>query len=379
MIHHGEKINVLHVVSSLPVGGVEKTVYEEIRRYDKKRFKGRVCCIMDGGEIADLLRSEGVPVDILHRMRGHGFDCGALSSLYRLIRRENIHVLRTHQYHPGIYGRIAGFLARVPVIIPTFHNAYVSPGKPKLHRCIFNNVLSHVSDVLVPVSEYVAGELIKYDRINPRKIRVIHNGIKTARFTVDISIPETRKAFSLPEDYTIIGCVGRLSDEKGHRSLIEAVSGIKGVCVAFAGEGPLIDELRKVAASCNVHSVFVGRLDPERVPSFLKSLDIYCSPSLWEGFGIALVEAMAAGLPVIASDLPSHNEVIGDAGILFSPGSSESLKNAVNKLLNDSSLKSTLSRRSVERAGLFSLDKTIQSYQELIEEIVKRKLTHETI
>ncbi len=372
-------INVLHVVTILNVGGVEKTVYEEITGYDKKRFRGSVCCIKEGGEVAEALIRRGTDVEILHKMKGHGFDWGVIKELYRLIRKHNIHVLRTHQYHPNLYGRIAGFFAKVPVIIPTFHTPYVSPGKPKFHRRIINYVLGFASDALVPVSAAVATDLKKYDGTDPGKIRVITNGIKAGDFDVQMSKQEAREIYGLPSECTIIGCVARLTEEKGHRYLIEAVSGIEGVCIAFAGKGPLMDDLRDAAGRANVNCFFTGELDYERIPGFLKSLDIYCSPSLWEGFGIALIEAMAAGLPVIASDLPSHREISGNACMLFTAGNSAELRKFLSMLLNDSSLKSALIEKAKERVPLFSLEKTVQSYQELIEGILKRKNDRETI
>ncbi len=372
-------LNVLHVVTKLAVGGVEKIVYEEITGYDKEQFKGSVCCIMEGGETAEALIKDGVRVDLLHKMAGHGFDWGAVKALYRLIKKNNIHVLRTHQYHPNLYGRIAGFLAGVPVIIPTFHTPYVSPGKPKLHRRIINYMLSHLSDALVPVSESVAEDLIKYDWVNRRSIRVIPNGIWLDKFIIDTRQHEARNMYDMPSDCTIIGCVGRLTEEKGHRHLIEAAKGIDNICIAFAGAGPLLEDLQAIAKSSGINCIFAGELNSEQVPEFLKALDIYCSPSLWEGFGIALVEAMAAGLPIIASNLTSHKEVVGNAGILFTPGNSEELRTSIYMLLKDSSLKSSLIQKAKGRSTFFSLEKTVQSYQDLMESLLKRKKDREAI
>lgn len=372
-------VNVLHVVSKLAVGGVEKIVYEEITGYDKKRFKGSVCSIMEGGEIAEALIRDGVKVDILHKMAGHGFDWGAVKALYRLIKKNNIHVLRTHQYHPNLYGRIAGFPAGVPAIIPTFHTPYVSPDRPKRHRCIINYMLSHVSDALVPVSESVAADLIKYDRVNRRKIRIIPNGIQSENFNINTPKHQARNKYNMPGDRTIIGCVGRLTEEKGHRHLIEAAQGVNDVCIAFAGAGPLLGELQTMAKNSGVNCIFTGELNSGQVPEFLKSLDIYCSPSLWEGFGIALIEAMAAGLPVIASDLPSHKAIVGDAGVLFAHGSTEDLRSAIRRLIDDPGLRHLPARKARDRAALFSLENTIKSYERLFRELLERKQSHATI
>ena len=373
---HGNIINVLHVVSKLTVGGVEKTVFQEITGYDKNKFRGSACCIMEGGEIAEALKGEGVKVEVLHKMKGHGFDWGIIKALYRLIKKDNIHVLRTHQYHPNLYGRIAGALAGVPAIVPTFHNSYVSPNKPKFHRRLLNYMLGFASHAMVPVSQFIASELVKYDRADPEKIRVIYNGIKTDDFNVEISKGEARNIFDLPYDHTIVGCVGRLADGKGHRYLIESVSGVENITVAICGDGPLMSDLKNLARHYKVNCIFTGKLSYRQVPEFMKSLDIYCSPSLWEGFGMGLIEAMAAGLPVIASDLPSHAEITGEAGILFTAGNAEELKKSILQLIEDRQLRDLLIRNAKERAELFSLENTVKLYEKLFEEILKSKQGH---
>ncbi len=365
--------NILHVVTRLPVGGVENMLLKVVKGYDGRRFNVRVCCLKEGGEIADELEAAGYTVEILHRMKGHGFDWGAVSALYRLIKREDIHILRTHQYHANLYGRIAGTLARVPVMIPSFHNLYISPKSPKIHRRIINYLLGLTSDALVAVSTSVASDMIRYDRTRPGKIRVIHNGVALSEFNGAPSLQEARRALDLPLDTTIIGSAGRLTEQKGHRYLIEAVSGFRGCCLAIAGDGPLREGLQELARRSGVNCIFTGRLSPGTMPLFMRSLDIFCFPSLWEGFATTIIEAMAAGLPVVASDIPPHREVIGEAGILLPPRDGNELSKTLKGLIDTPPLRESLSRRAVERARLFSIEKTTKAYEELFEEILSRK------
>jgi hypothetical protein len=162
-------LNILHVISRLPVGGVENMLLKVVKGYDRSRFNPVVCCIKEGGEIADELIKAGIKVYILHRMKGHGFDWKAIRDIYRVIKKENIHILRTHQYHANLYGRIAGILAGVPVIIPSFYSLYISSDKPKIHRRIANYILSFFSDALVAVSNTVAHDIRKYDKVHSEK------------------------------------------------------------------------------------------------------------------------------------------------------------------------------------------------------------------
>ncbi len=365
--------NILHVVTRLPVGGVENMLLKVVTRYDKERFNATVCCIKEGGEIAEELKRLGYTVEILNRMNGHGFDIGAVADLYRLIKKENIHILRTHQYHANLYGRIAGILAGVPVIVPSFHSRYRSPKKPKLHRRIINFCLSFFSDALIAVSPSVASDILQYDRVNSSKIRVIYNGVSLIDFNPPISKAACRKELNMPENEMIIGAVGRLKEEKGHRLLIEAASELKDVYVAIAGDGPLMATLKETAEKLGVKCLFMGMIPPERIPIFLKSLDIFCFPSLWEGFPNALIEAMAAGLPVVASDIPPHREVLGEAGIYVPVGDADALAEELNTLMKDTALRENLSQKAAERAKMFSIDRTVRTYEKLFKDVLRQK------
>lgn len=374
MDHSQNKVfNILHVVSRLPVGGVENMLFKILKAYDKTKFNPFVCCIKEGGEVADELKKAGYKVEILNRMKVHGFDLAAVRGIYNVIKRENIHILRTHQYHANLYGRIAGIVAGVPLMVPSFHNIYESPAKPKFHRRTCNYFLSFFSDALVAVSETVASDLIKYDSVNPGKIKVVHNGIEIEKFNSVSSKQAAKKTFNLPYDRIIIGSVGRFTDQKGQHYLIEAVSEINDACVAIAGSGPLMQELKNYAAQRNVNCILPGRLNPDSIPLFLRAIDIYCFPSLWEGFPSALVEAMAAGLPVVASDIPPHEEVLGDAGILVPPGDSGKLAETLSMLIENPSLRELLGEKAKRRAENFSIRNTVTSYENLFEELLKKK------
>jgi glycosyltransferase involved in cell wall biosynthesis len=368
-----KKFNILHVITSLPVGGAEQMLYKIVTSYDPDKFKVSICCISEGGEIADKLMENGYDVTILKRMKGHGFDLRAVSGLYHLIKSRNIHILRTHQYHPNLYGRIAGTLARVSVIIPSFHNLYEFPDTPKFHRRIFNWLLSFPSDVLVAVSNAVASDIRRFDWVSAEKIKVMSDSIDTKGFNTNLDQREAKRLLGLPDDQLIIGTVGRLDEQKGHRYLIEAASGLQDTCVAIAGGGPLLGELKSYSGKLKANTIFTGMMEPEKVPLFLRAIDIFCFPSLWEGFGIALAEAMAAGLPIVASDIPPLREVLGDAGILVPSGDAVDLRKALKRLIDNVSLRESYSRGAKERAEIFSIEKYIKSFEDLCEELLQKK------
>ena len=365
--------NILHVMTSLQVGGAENMLYKIVTSYNPDKFKVSICCISEGGEIADKLRENGYDITILTRMKGHGFDLRAVVGLYNLIKSRNIHILRTHQYHPNLYGRIAGALARVPVILPSFHNLYEFPDTPKFHRRIFNWLLSFHSDFLVAVSNSVASDIRRFDWVSNEKIKVMSDSIDTKEFNTNLNQREARRLLGLPDDQLIVGTVGRLDKQKGHRYLIEAASGLQGVCLAIAGGGPLLGELKRYSDKLKRNIIFTGMMMPEKVPLFLRAIDIFCFPSLWEGFGIAVAEAMAAGLPVVASDIPPLREVLGDAGIFVPSGNAVELREALKRFIDNVSLRESYSRNAKERAEIFSIENYIKSFEHLCEELLQQK------
>lgn len=344
-----------------------------VKGYNKNLFNTSICCLKEGGGVADELMKSGINVKILNRMRRHGFDIRAVIELYNHIKENNIHILRTHQYHANLYGRIAGLLAGVPVIIPSFHNLYESPNKPKSHRSLFNYLLSFFSDCLVAVSNTVASDISRFDWIDSKKIKTIYNGIVIDEFNTGLSTHDAKKALNLPDGPTIIGSVGRLTEQKGHRYLIEAASKLDNICVVFVGGGHLLKKLKELAQHYKIKCIFTDYADPERIPLFLKAFDIFCFPSLWEGFATSLTEAMATALPVVVSDIPPHREVVDDAGIFIPPMDSKKLAESLEMLIYNPHLRDTFGKKAKERAKLFSIDNTVKTYEGLFYETLRKK------
>ena len=369
---HNRPFHIMHVLTRLPVGGVENMLLKVVQRYDTRRFRVSICCIQEGGEIAEELRGLGYPVVVLNRMQGRGFDWGAVRAVYQCMKREHVDILRTHQYHANLYGRIAGMMARVPVIVPSFHNLYCSPSRPKAHRRILNFLLSFFSDRIVAVSHAVAADVIAYDHVAPDKLAVIHNGVMAEQFGADISREEARQRLGIPADGFLIGNAGRLSGQKGQRYLIEAAAGLHAT-VVFAGDGPLRNELEERAQTHGTGCRFLGMLRPEQMPLFMKSLDLFCFPSLWEGMPSALAEAITAGLPVVASDIPPNREVLGSAGVLVPAGDSIRLRQVLQDVMGNGELMAALRQKALKQAAQFSFEHTVRAYEDLFMQIMKEK------
>ncbi|MEO5656958.1 MAG: glycosyltransferase [Nitrospiria bacterium] len=320
------------MISTLPVGGVEQHILTVVRGLNAARFEPSVVCLGEEGAIGQEIKKAGIEIVAFGRMQHKRWDPGIVRQLVRLMRAKKIDIVHTHVYNPGVYGRIAAKLAGVPGVIATTHNVY---HRRKWKRRFINRVLAHYTDRQIVVSEAVKQDLIRYDWVRPESIDVMPTGIDLAPFQRAVDPSTVRDELGLPRDAYVLGTVGRLEPQKGHIHLIRALDRVvKTNARAFlvlVGDGSLAKPLQEEAARLGVGErvVFTGaRRD---VAYLLRAMDLFVFPSLWEGQGLALVEAMASGLPVVASRIGGVSEVVSDgcSGQLVPPGSPEALADAL--------------------------------------------------
>jgi glycosyltransferase involved in cell wall biosynthesis len=369
-------INILHIMTRLPVGGVENQLLTVLKQYDREKYAPIVCSLSDKGQIGMEIENEGIEVICINKLR-HTFDWSIIRDLYRIIKERNIHVVRTHQYHANFYGRIAAIIAKVPCIIASVHNIYTRDRK--LHRRLLNKILGKLTDRVIAVSSAVKEDIVRYDGLREEKIMVINNGIDQGLF-VGHDRNGSREEIGIPVDANVIGTVGRLTHQKGQKYLIEAFALVKKkdpkLKLVIAGDGDMRSELEDITRSLGlVHDVlFLGmRRD---VPRILSVIDIFVLPSLREGLVNALLEAMAAGKPVIASDIKPIREIIdsSDVGKLVPVGDSSKLAASIEELLNNHSIMEKMGRAAKEHAAsVFSIASTIADYTQLFEETLRSK------
>lgn len=361
------RINLMALIVSMPVGGVETQLMAVLSRLNKDRYNVSICCIRDLGVLGVKAAEAGIETVALDLMKSNRFSPGIARQISKTVREHNIHILWTHQYVANLYGRMAAFLARTPVVISNFHSLY---DNPKIHRRLFNHILSYGTDAMVAVSHAVASDIRKYDRVRPEKIIVIHNGIDLSRFGITASQAECRRKLGLPEDDMIVGTIGRLSKEKNHKLIIDALNklpaDVKGLII---GDGPLRKTLEDKGGS---RIYFTGQMDYNVIPLALNAMDIFCFPSLWEGMALAPVEAMASGLPVVVSDISSLREVVEEAGVFVSVTDAEALAKTLHMIISDTSFREQLAGKARERAKLFSIENTVRNYDELFRKLIDK-------
>ena len=286
-----------------------------------------------------------------------GFRPAIINNLRKLFRHLNADVVHTHHLGPLIYGGIAARLAGVKTIVHTEHNAW-HLDQPRRRR-LQGIAMKWVRPVVVADARTVARSLTKaFPNLKPM---VILNGIDTRRFRPGEQA-DARFLLGLPATAMLIGCAARLEAVKGHRILLSAIKTLpETIHLALAGDGSLRQALSAEATALGIrHRVhFLGCL--ERMEIFYQALDLFCLPSLNEGFPLAPLEAQACGIPSVVSDVGACREAVDPAaGCIVPPGNAAALADAITE---------TLGRKSASPREFITakadVRKMVSAYEEL--------------
>lgn len=303
-----EKIRILFILPTLDKGGAERFTTDLVLHLDRSRFEPALLLFKRGGNWAAELAAENIPITILHK-KGR-LDLLNFWHLFQEIRRFKPQIVHT-ELGGDIYGRLAARLAGVRVVITTEQN--VSPDE-SFFLNLAKRLTSLLADHTVAITGAVREDAKRRYAIAEAKLSVIPNGLDPERF----SVRSARRPAGQP---FVFGTIGRLAPQKGQADLIEACSKLNGDfrCL-IAGDGPLRKELAALISYYHLDDKvsLVGPVDD--VSGFLAQLDAFVFPSLWEGQGIAVLEAALAGLPIIASAVDGLEEVLkGDEAWLLPP------------------------------------------------------------
>jgi glycosyltransferase involved in cell wall biosynthesis len=369
-----QRITVLFIIKPERGAGAEMVLVEAAKRLNPDRF--RVICGLLTPDTEQIIPTQLASVDF--RMPGlNGWVwLRFFFQLCWVIYRHRVDLIHVNSYVPGNYVRLAAALMQVPIVIDHWHGFTRFNRKRRL-ICRF---LSRFTDLSLAVSQGVKGYLVKEIGLQPDQIRVVPNGVDIA--AIDAARPgaEVRRELGLSEGAPVIGLVGRLDHwGKGHKELFEAMAGLKErfpIHALIIGGGRRRKEVRALAASLGLADIvhFLGhRRD---VPDLLHAMDIFILPSYSEGVSLALLEAMAAGLPVIASAVGGNPEVVtdGETGLLIPPRDAEALAEAMERLLADPAWAKEMgenARKQVEAD--YSLDHLGRKINEIYEELVEKK------
>jgi glycosyltransferase involved in cell wall biosynthesis len=343
---------MLHIVGDSRFGGAAWIILSLGRL--AKAAGWQVDILATDPTLQHVLRREGlrvVDLDLVRRRIHPLWDAAGLIRLYRFLKREGYQVVHTHTSKAGFVGRLAARLAGVPAIVHTAHGFAFHEWSPVWVRWFYTSlerIAAHWCDRIVSVSHFHRDWAISLGICKAEQITAIPNGIIPPRPTPGVSPAGLRRRLGVPDGRPLVLSMARLAPDKGLNYLIEAAAmlppAMQSVRVAIAGEGPDRPRLERLVRQLGVaHRVlFLGFR--EDAGDLLAACDIVALPSLREGLSIALLEAMAAGKPIVATCIGSHMELAAQAeiAVLVPPADAPALSGALQCLVSDAALRTRL-------------------------------------
>jgi glycosyltransferase involved in cell wall biosynthesis len=372
-----DPLRVLFAITVMPVGGAETLLVNLIRRLDRARFAPELCCLKSLGPLGEELARE-IPTH-------HGliapkckYDVRVLPRLIRLMRRRQVDAVVTVGAGDTMFWtRLAGWWAKVPVVISALHSTGWPDAVGRLNR-----LLTPLTDGFVAVAREHGRYLVEAERFPPDKVQVIPNGVDVERFRPSSAARiRVRRELGIGDDVPVCGIVAALRPEKNHELFLAAAARVRQdwpqAVFLVIGDGSEREKLQRTARAAQLGNNvrFLGNRSD--VPDLLAALDVFSLTSHNEANPVSILEALAAGLPVVATRVGSVGESVTDGvtGYLVAPGDVEALAGRWDRLFSDRAAArqmGTEGRRAV--MDRWSLDAMVTGYQDLIQGIYARKV-----
>jgi glycosyltransferase involved in cell wall biosynthesis len=358
------------------LGGVEVVIYNLSKKLIEKGYSVYLAVFKDG-YVRQMFEEIGVNIKVFQRK--NKVDLNPFKEFYNFVKNEKIDVIHTHGHFPGIIGRFVGRLLKKKVI-STYHLALNEDGHPTITKILtkitltFANYITFVSQK-VEKSFFKDSMVFDYSLINKRNHFTIYNGVDIEEINKSLEGLDRnliRKYYEIDKDDIFLLNIGRLTEQKGQKYLIEAMRKIvkvnKNVKLVIIGEGELKEYLEKMIDQNSLEE-HIKIFPPTRdIFKVMASADVFIFPSLWEGLPVVLIEAMAIGIPIIATNVTGINEIITNNhdGILVESKNADTLADAVTDLINNKEkIKSLVLNANNTVKERFTLDRMSNYYESL--------------
>jgi glycosyltransferase involved in cell wall biosynthesis len=368
-------LSIEMVLPSLATGGMEMMARDLALGLAARRHRVGITCLEEEGELAAALRDSGVSVSLVAcpGVRPNFFPHAKLSAH---VAARGCNVVHAHN---GVWAKaaLASCSVRVPAMVSTLHGFAYGEGWQSEPLRWWGALHA---DVVVAVSASLRRHLVQRTRIPASKVTVLANGIDTARFAPGRRSGTIRSRFGIAPRAPLIGCVARLDPIKNHALLLASLKlvlqSLPHTRLLLAGEGPLRLQLGALVAEMGLsRSVIFAGAFADTAPLY-RDLDVFVLPSLSEGTSISVLEAMASGVPVVATAVGGTPDLLADGacGLLVPSGAAAAMASAIIRLLRDSELRSQLAANGRERVtSTFSLLAMVTAYEELYHSILRKK------
>jgi glycosyltransferase involved in cell wall biosynthesis len=380
-------IKVLHIHTLPIISGSGINTYLSMKGINKATYQVDLACA-PGGRLIDLVEAQGMKVipfknlvQPLHPLK----DVLVLIELTLFLKKERYHIVHTHNSKAGFVGRLAATLARVPVIVHTVHGFAFHDREPRWRRALFRNaesLASHWCDRMVFISQPLIDWALRERIVDRRKVLKIYSGIELEHFSpaTEDEKKRLRKKWGIMGESPVIGIVSKLWDGKGHETLIRAFEELKkeihDPVLVIVGEGYLHEKLVNLVHGLGLTGsvIFTGfHMD---VSEIIATFDVAVLPSLFEGMGRVLLEAMAMEKPVVASRVGGIPDLVHDGvnGILIAPGSVQELRSSLVKILRNPAMAAEMGKQGRKRISeVFSAETMAGSIDRVYQELLRKR------
>jgi glycosyltransferase involved in cell wall biosynthesis len=367
--------NILHLIETSGPGGAETVLLNIVRGLDRERYNPRVV-LMRPGWFAERLQAEGIQADVIESRRS--FDLPFVRNLIKACREWKIDLLHSHLPGANVYASLIRFFTRIPVVT-TYHGQISLPGSDEKYQNIKQFLVRNLASRVVVVADFLRDDFIRKAGFPEHKLVTIHNG-------VDLRFPDgrfdartKRESLGLSQSNLVVVNVANIRVPKGQNYLVEATEKVArqfpDIRILLVGEGEgelkerLVSQIEQAGLDEQVR-FFGYRTD---VTEILRVSDLFVLSSISEGLPVAAVEAMAASLPIVSTDVGAMSSLVddGQSGYLVPSGDSNALAEKMLVVLSDQKLRTSMGNvgRKIVEAN-FSIETMVRKYQDLYESIL---------
>ena len=360
---------ILFAINNLGVGGAENLVIEQINAIKRDKFEPYLLTLYKNPRLNFSEKLFLPPEQYWQLNFKNIFDLAAWLRMYRLMKTAKFDAVITNLFDANLAVRLVAILCRVKIILAYEHSIYENK---KFWQKAADYFLSYFTFKILVGSEQVKKFTSRQEKIRPDKFLVNYNSAKLVYVRARSRREEVLKKNNLPLDACYIVTAGRLIKQKGHAYLIEAAARLvkeekKKILFLIYGQGDLWPELfKQIKENRLENNVFLPGLAP--MQDILAISDIFVLPSLWEGLSIALVAAMNAACPIVATRVSGSEEAIDHEvnGLIVWPGDAAALAAALGRLVNNEELGEKLGRAAQEKSYQYSIDNNVKKIEDII-------------
>lgn len=364
---------VLHIIKVKGVSGAENHLLTLLPELNGEYRINLIFLVEPRSPMTEFAREfKNRGIDVTRIVINHHMDFSMIWKIYHLIRKIRPHIVHTHLLHADLYGAWAATMSETEILVSTKHGYDEYDRTSAFYR--LNAFSSKWLSRVITISDALQPKVASAEGISRSKMTTVHYGLDGEPYASRGEKRPIRSELNIKNDVCLIGTVGRLVPVKGYEILLEAMAGMDMDCrLLIMGDGPLRDSLETMSRDLGLADrvMFLGFI-PDVSP-ILSQLDLFVLPTLGEGFGLVLLEAMAHRLPIISTNTMAIPEIVahGETGLLVPPRDVKSLRRAVGSLVSSPETRASMGRKGWNKLkNDFSVESMVRKTGDLYGELL---------